>query len=133
MATFRSYTELDLWQRARALENKIFNLTKNGSLAKDYGLKDQMNRSTGAIMDNIAEGFGRGSKLEFIQFLTISRGSAAELQSQLYRCLDRGYIEKELVEQLIEDCEDISKMITSFIAYLNKSEFKGQKFKSRTT
>ena len=82
MATFKSYTELDLWQRARTLENKIFKLTNEGSLSRDFALKDQMNRATGAIMDNIAEGFGRGSKLEFIQFLTISRGSVSELQSQ---------------------------------------------------
>ena len=133
MATFKSYTELDLWQRARTLENKIFKLTNEGSLSRDYALKDQMNRATGAIMDNIAEGFGRGSRLEFIQFLTISRGSVSELQSQLYRCMDRKYIEKDLADQLIEDCENISKMITSFIAYLNKSEYKGQKFKSRIT
>ena len=131
MGTVKSFTELEIWKKARVLEKEIFTLCKQGLLSKDYSLKDQMNRSAGAIMDNIAEGFGRGSRLEFIQFLTIARGSAAELQSQLFRCLDRQYIEAGTQQRLFEQCDEIAKMITSFIAYLNKTDFKGQKFKSR--
>jgi len=82
-------------------------------------------------MDNIAEGFGRGSRLEFIQFLTISRGSGAELQSQLYRSLDRKYINQLQFEELYSYTDNVCKMLTGFIAYLNKSPIKGQKFKTR--
>ena len=77
------------------MENKIFLFTKSGQLSKDYNLKVQMNRSSGSVLDNTAEGFGRGSRLEFIQFLTVARGSAAEIQSQMYRCLDRKYCSSE--------------------------------------
>ena len=82
-------------------------------------------------MDCIAEGFGRGSRLEFIQFLTIARGSAAEVQSQLYRCLDRKYFSREQFQELYDLADEVCKMITGFIEYLNKSSYKGQKFKDR--
>ena len=82
-------------------------------------------------MDNVAEGFGRGSRLEFIQFLTVARGSLAELQSQLHRCFDRNYLTSSDLNPLLQECDKITKMITGFIEYLNKSEFKGQKFKDR--
>jgi four helix bundle protein len=86
MATIQKFEDLEIWQLARILSKDIYTLSQTGKLAKDYPLKDQMNRSSGSIMDNIAEGYGRGSRLEFIQFLSISTGSADELKSQLYRC-----------------------------------------------
>jgi four helix bundle protein len=82
------------------LENCIYEETGKGLLSKDYKLKDQMNSCTGSIMDNIAEGFGRGSRLEFIQFLSISNRSGNEIQSQLYRCLDRKLIPSDKFEEL---------------------------------
>ena len=63
MATVKSFTDLEIWKRSRILANRVFVLCKEDRLSKDFALKDQMNRSAGAIMDNIAEGFGRGSKL----------------------------------------------------------------------
>ncbi len=132
MATFKRFEDLEVWQKARLLENKIFLLTKTNPLSKDFSIKDQMNRSVGSIMDNIAEGFGRGSRLEFIQFLTISRGSGAELQSQLYRCLDRKYFSDLVFEELYADSDNVCKMLTGFIEYLNKSRIQGQKFKARS-
>lgn len=92
MATIQKFEDLEIWQLARELAKEIFILTQTDKLSGDFSLKDQMNRSAGSIMDNIAEGFGRGSRLEFIQFLNISTGSADELKSQLYRCLDREFI-----------------------------------------
>ena len=71
MPTIQKIEELEIWQLARSFSKEIFELTHTGKLSKDFSLKDQMNRSSGSIMDNIAEGFGRGSRLEFIQFLTI--------------------------------------------------------------
>ena len=72
MATVKRFEDLEIWQMARELENKVFEETQKGKLSKDYKLKDQMNSAAGSIMDNIAEGFGRGSRLEFVQFLSIS-------------------------------------------------------------
>ena len=84
-------------------------------------------------MDNIAEGFERGSKFEFINSLTISKGETGELKSQLYRCLDNKYITQKLFDELYNLANELTKMITSFISYLNKSNIKGQKFKNRTS
>jgi four helix bundle protein len=131
MATIKRFEDLEVWQKARILENKIFTLTLTGKLSRGFDLKNQMNDASGSIMDNIAEGFGRGSRLEFIQFLTISRGSSSEVQSQLYRCLDRKYISSEQFQELYNLADEVCKMITGFIGYLNKSEHKGQKFKDR--
>jgi four helix bundle protein len=82
-------------------------------------------------MDNIAEGFGRGSKLEFINSLTIAKGEAEELRSQLYRGLDNNYISKTFFEELYNETELLIKKIGAFISYLNKSNIRGQKFKER--
>lgn len=102
MATIHRFEDLEIWKLARQLSTEIFELTQTGSLFKDFSLKDQMNRSSGSVMDNIAEGFGRNSRLEFIQFLSISSGSATELLSQLYRCLDKKYISEEKFNDLYE-------------------------------
>ncbi len=133
MATIQKFEDLEIWQLARILSKDIFVLSQTTNLAKDYSLKDQMNRSSGSIMDNIAEGFGRGSRLEFIQFLSISTGSADELKSQLYRCLDKEYINKESFESLYEKTNAVYKQINGFIKYLNTSLVKGTKFKERVT
>lgn len=100
MATFNTFEEITAWQKARVLCSKIQTLITTTDLAKDYKLKDQINGSSGSIMDNIAEGFGRGGNNEFIQFLTVSLGSTFECQSQLYRILDRKYINKIQFDEL---------------------------------
>ena len=133
MATIKKFEDLEIWQLSRSLENKIFEETDKGRLAKDYKLKDQMNASSGSVMDNIAEGFGRASRLEFVQFLSISNGSGNELQSQLYRCLDRKYISKERFDELYLLADLVCKKINAFMSYLNKSVVKGQKFANRKT
>jgi four helix bundle protein len=92
MATIQKFEELEMWQKARILSQKIYPLTFTEPIASDFRLKDQMRGSCGSIMDNIAEGFDRGSKLEFINSLTISKGETGELKSQLYRALDNKYI-----------------------------------------
>ncbi len=133
MATVKSFEELEIWQIARELENKIFLITQSSILlAKDFSLKDQINRSSGSVMDNISEGFGRSSRLEFIQFLSIAKASAAEVQSQLIRCYDRKYISKEELVLLNELALKAGNKISAFIKYLNTSTIKGQKFLNRT-
>jgi four helix bundle protein len=82
-------------------------------------------------MDNIAEGFGKGSRSEFINSLAVARGEVDELKSQLYRGLDIGYFDQGLFDELYTDADLIDKKTTTFINYLNESEIKGQKFKKR--
>ena len=102
------------------------------TIKSDFRLKDQMRGSSGSIMDNIAEGFERGSKLEFINSLGYSKGEVGELKSKLYRSLDNKYITQEIFDDLYSKADVLTKKITAFISYLNTSNIKGQKFKNRT-
>ena len=129
MSKIERFEYLEIWQKSRCLCNEIFILMTETGLSKDYALKDQLNGSSGSIMDNIAEGFERGSKKEFIQFLYISKASAGESRSQLYRVYDRKYITEEKFNSLFNSILEISKQISKFIDYLKKSEYKGDKFR----
>ena len=131
MASFTRFEDIRVWQKSRLLCHNIYQISNNSDLRKDYKLKDQINGSSGSVMDNIAEGFGRGGNTEFIQFLEISHASACETQSQLYRVMDRKYIQQEVFEELYNLVDEIKKMILSLIKYLQSSEFKGPKFKNR--
>ena len=133
MATIQQFQDLEIWQLARQLENKIFELTQTGLLYKDSPLKDQMNRSAGSVMDNIAEGFGRSGRNEFIQFLSVSKASATELQSQIARCFDRKYIEKEQFNTLDSLALLVGNKIGALMRHLNEAEIKGQKFLNRSS
>lgn len=131
MPTIQRFEDIKAWQKARVLCNEIFDVATNTDLVKDYKLKDQVNGSSGSIMDNISEGFGRGGNLEFIQFMEIAHGSACECQSQLYRISDRKYIAKAKFEELYNLVEEVKRMILAFIQYLSTSNFRGAKYKLR--
>ncbi len=128
MATIKAFEEIEAWRRARGLAHKIFSITQRDSIRRDYSLRDQVNRSAGSIMDNIAEGFERGGNREFVQFLYIAKGSAGELRSQLFRMLDRENITAEEYSQLTNDVADIAKMIAGLIRYLQRSKLRGDKY-----
>ena len=128
MATIKSFEDIEAWQKARSLSKEIFDLTNVGTFSKDFGLRDQINRASGSIMDNIAEGFERSGTKEFIQFLAIAKGSAGEVLSQLYRALDRNHLTNEQYNILAENTKQISKMINGFMIYLRDSNLKGMKF-----
>jgi len=129
MATIKRFEDIDAWQKARKLSKEIYDITNIGKFSKDYDLKNQIRRASGSVMDNIAEGFERGGKGEFIQFLGISKGSCGEVRSQLYRALEQEYIEKEKFDKLYDFSNEISKMIKGLITYLNNTSIKGQKYK----
>jgi four helix bundle protein len=131
MATIKKFEDLHVWQKARMLCQQVFKIIQEDNFSKDYKLKDQINGSSGSIMDNIAEGFGRQGNNEFIQFLTIANGSCMEVKSQLYRAFDKGYIDETTFTELKNCTEEITKMIHAFITYLGKSDFKGLKFKAK--
>ena len=131
MATIRKFEDLAIWQTARKLSLKIFQLTETGPTSKDYRFKDQIRDSAGSAMDNIAEGFERSSQFEFVNFLSISKGSTGETRSQLHRGIDQKYFFSETVD-LIKEYADLASNISGFIKYLNQSEIRGQKFKDRS-
>ncbi len=131
MATIKKFEDLKVWQKARVLCQYVFEIIEYPKFSKDYKLKDQINGSSGSVMDNIAEGFGRQGNNEFINFLTIANGSAMEVKSQLYRAFDRNYINQQKIDELSQLIDEISRMIFGLIEYLGKSDFRGQKFKMR--
>ena len=129
MATVKNFEDLEIWVSARNICKDIFRIKQNSELKSDYKLYNQINGASGSIMDNIAEGFERNGNREFIQFLAVAKASCGETRSQLYRALDRKYIEKEEFDLLYNKLILLSKQISSFINYLQKSELKGTKFK----
>jgi four helix bundle protein len=129
MATISKFEDLIIWQLAEQQEKEIYQLSKIGTFSKDFELINQIHRSSGSVMDNIAEGFGRGGNREFINFLSIARGSNDEVRSQLYRAKNRGHITSELLDELCLKNNNLGGKISNFIGYLNQCEIKGQKFR----
>ena len=125
MATIKRFEDLDAWKISRELCNKIGQIIDKELFQKNYRLIGQIEGSSGSIMDNIAEGFERGTRAEFIQFLGYSKGSCGEFRLQLYRALDRKYLTKAEFEDLFILAVRISAMIQKFIEYLQKTEVKG--------
>jgi four helix bundle protein len=131
MATITKFEDLEIWQKARSLSKEIFEYIQEGGFKKDYKFIEQINAASGSIMDNIAEGFERSSRLEFINFLTYAKGSAGEVKSQLLRASDRKYLQQETLDHFYNTANELTKQITAFIGYLNRSTIKGQKFRNR--
>ena len=123
------FEDLEVWQLAREICKEVEHLFETTPLGKRYSLKDQMDRSSGSIMDNIAEGFGRGGNLEFRNFLGYAKGSCTELQSQLYRSFDKSLISEQSFQDLSRKCDRENAKLGSFIGYLSRTEHKGIKFK----
>jgi four helix bundle protein len=129
MATFQKFEDIEAWQRARELTCEIYTVSNKNPFSKDFGLRDQVRKTGVSIMSNIAEGFERDGTKEFIQFLSVAKGSSGELRSQLYVALDQGYLEKERFERLLGIVLETSRMIGGLINYLRKSKMKGPKYK----
>ncbi|MCK0204759.1 four helix bundle protein [Ornithobacterium rhinotracheale] len=121
--------ELQLWIEARALFKDTIPFFDFLKQKGEYALLDQMKRSCGSIMNNIAEGFERNGNREFIQYLSIAKGSAGEFKSQLYRCYDLNFLSQKNAELYIAKTDNIINNLGGFIKYLNNTEKKGIKFK----
>ena len=121
MAKIERFEDLQSWQKARELANHVYGLTVNGSFSKDFALRDQIRRSAGSIMHNLAEGFDAGTNPEFIRFLKMARRSASEVQSQLYLALDLKYIGNDEMKIGYDLATEAKKLINGLIAYLRSS------------
>lgn len=130
MSTFRRFEDIEAWQKARELTKVVYQLSGRGHFAKDFGLRDQIRRASVSIMANIAEGFERDGTGEFIQFLAIAKGSAAEVVSHAFVAFDQGFIHQSDLDWLNEKTSEVRRMMAALMTYLRKSGTKGLKFKA---
>ena len=129
MGKIQKFEDLEIWSLAREICQLVEFLIQNTNLKTNYSLRDQIDRSLGSIMDNIAEGFERNGNREFIQFLSIAKGSAGEVKSQSYRAFDKNLITKEQHFKLNEIVELEKNKIGAMMNYLNNCYMKRLKFK----
>ncbi|MGE0568652.1 MAG: four helix bundle protein [Bacteroidia bacterium] len=132
MATIKCFEDLDSWKMARNLNIKLLPIIKKLDTNKYFDLKGQLERSSGSVMDNIAEGYERAGNREFIQFLAIAKGSLGEVRSQLYRTYDRKVINEVELEEFQNECKLLAGKIANFMTYLRRSDIKGEKFKPKS-
>jgi len=129
MSKIEKFEDIVAWQKARELTREIYAHTKIGPFAKDFGLRDQIQRASVSTMANVAEGFDRGGDKEFIQFLSVSKGSCGEVKSHLYVALDQQYISPAQFSQLYNSSDEVGRLLSGFMGYLRQSDLKGRKFK----
>ena len=121
MSSVRKFEDLEAWQDARALVKCVYSLCSETELGRDFGLRDQIQRSAVSVMANIAEGHGRRGDQEFIQYLKTARGSCSETLSHAYVALDMGMIEKDHFETLSELANKTGNKLSGLIRYLRTS------------
>ena len=128
MSEIHKIEDLRVWQNARVLCKIIYTLTHKEDFEKDFRFVQQIRAAAGSIMDNIAEGYGRGGNKEFIQFLSIAKGSTQEVLSQLYRAYDVQHITEQEFIEIKQLLNTISVMLHNLIERLKQSDIKGSKY-----
>lgn len=129
MAKIERFEDIEAWKLARESTKLTYEISSIGDFGRDFGLKDQIRRSSVSIMSNIAEGFERDGDKEFVQFLAVAKGSCGEARSQLYVALDQGYINQEQFDKAYTSLNETGKRIGGFMKYLQQSTLKGPKFR----
>ena len=132
MATFRTFEDIEAWQMARELAKTIYCYASRGSFARDFGLRDQMQRAAVSVMANIAEGYERNGNKEFLQFLSLAKGSVGELRSHLYVALDQAYITQAEFDDVRTHCTSVSVKIYYLMETLRRATISGPKYKPPT-
>lgn len=130
MATVERFEDLLAWQKSRLLTKEVYNVLRD---CRDFGFRDQIQRAAVSVMSNIAEGFERNTRAEFINYLFIAKGSCGEVRCQLYVALDNGYLNDETFKRLNRLSEDCSALIWRLIQSLKVSKFQGLQFKKEKT
>jgi four helix bundle protein len=122
------FEDLYAWQKARLLTRNVYRVTKQGAFAQDYGLTRQLQRASVSIMSNVAEGFERGGRVEFHQFLSTAKASCAETRSLLYVALDAEYLDEKTFARLLENADEVARIIGGLRAKVEQ-----QRNEQRTT
>jgi four helix bundle protein len=123
------FEDLEVWKKARALAASIYDCSRCGSFAKDYGLRDQIRRAAVSVGSNIAEGYERGGNREFVQFLSQAKGSCGEVRAQLHFALDQDYLSVQLHRDLVDRSKEVSRMLAGLIRHIRSSDLKGPKYR----
>lgn len=118
MPTITRFEEIEAWQTSRELTRMVYALTEQGQFAKDFGLKNQIQRASVSVMGNIAEGFESRTQAQFLEYLGRSKASAGEVRCQLYVALDLNYLTQEQFKQVFDLADKSSRQIARFIDYL---------------
>lgn len=129
MAKITRFEEIESWRKSRKLTKSIYQITLKQSFSRDFGLRDQIRRAAVSVLSNIAEGFERDGDKEFIQFLSLAKGSCGEVRAQLYVALDQEYIDDDEFGALSNSAVEISRMISGLIKYLKQSGMQGRKYR----
>jgi len=114
------FEDLIAWQKARALTKEVYQISQRGLFAKDFGLSGQIQRASVSIMSNIAEGFERGGRGEFHQFLSVAKASCAEVRSLFYVALDIKYINKAEFRKIMDKAEEVGRIVGGLRASVDK-------------
>lgn len=120
MTGVKRFEDLIAWQRARELTKAIYSTTSQSAFARDFGLRDQIQRAAVSVMSNIAEGFERAGAREFHQFLVVAKASCAEVRSQLYVALDNGYLDESRFHELHTLANRTSHIIGALRSSVNR-------------
>jgi four helix bundle protein len=129
MASIKRFEDIESWKRARSFANDVYRITGIGKFSRDFPLRDQIRRAAISILSNIAEGFERGGDNEFLQFLSIAKGSCGEARAQLYVALDQNYITRSEFELLSSSANEVSQLIAGLMKYLRNSTLRGSKYR----
>ena len=121
------FEDIEAWKEARDIVNRVYRVCSVNGFRKDYSLADQIKRAAISIMANIAEGYERGGRKEFVQFLSVAKGSVGEVRSHLYVALDQAYCTKGVFDELTALAIEISRMISGLMSYLISSKIRGAK------
>ena len=128
MASVSKFEELIVWQKARQLAKDVYGVTRVGGFAKDYGFCDQIRRAVVSIGSNVAEGFDRGNNKEFLTFLGVAKGSAAEVRSQLHTAFDVGYLADGIYVDLISQAEEVSRLLNGLMVSIRETSYQGMRY-----
>ena len=118
MPTIIRFEEIEAWKTARELTRMVYSLTEQGSFARDYGLKNQIQRAAVSVMSNIAEGFESRTQAQFLDYLGHAKASAGEVRCQLYVALDLQYMPEEQFNKVFDLADKSSRQIARFMNYL---------------
>ena len=129
MSKIKKFEDIESWKSARKLTKQIYQITSAGEFTRDFGLREQIRRAAVSVLSNIAEGFERGGDQEFIQFLSIAKGSCGEVRAQLYVALDQGYISQERFDTLSKIATEVGQLIFGLMKYLKASNLRGNKYR----